>query len=107
MTPPPDRQFIALTSIAVLKETDLATFDVGDERIAVAKVTDGFAAFADTCTHRECSLSEGDLDGHVVTCPCHGSEFDITTGIPIGGPAREPIVTYPVRIEGGNLLIEL
>ena len=39
-----------------------------------------WVAFDDTCTHEECSLAEGELDGAVIVCPCHGSEFDVRTG---------------------------
>jgi nitrite reductase/ring-hydroxylating ferredoxin subunit len=38
-----------------------------------------FHAFGDTCTRLRCSLAEGKLDGAVVTCACHGSQFDVTT----------------------------
>jgi len=55
---------------------DLQMFEVKGMRITVAKVNGAFYAFDDTCTHLQCSLAEGTLDGSVVTCPCHGSQFD-------------------------------
>ena len=44
--------------------------------------------------------SEGALDGSTVTCPWHGSQFDVCTGAVRRGPAREPLETYPVTVEG-------
>ena len=63
----------------------------GDRKVAVANVDGELHAFDDTCTHRGCSLAEGTLDGKVVTCPCHGSQFDVTTGAVVRGPATEPV----------------
>jgi catalase len=63
----------------------------GDHRIAVANVEGVLYAFEDTCTHRGCSLSQGTLDGTTVTCPCHGSQFDVTTGEVRRGPATRPV----------------
>jgi nitrite reductase/ring-hydroxylating ferredoxin subunit len=64
-------------------------------------------AFDDTCTHRGCSLADGDLYSGVVTCPCHGGEFDVTTGEVIGGPPPGPVATYAVRESGEAVEIEL
>jgi nitrite reductase/ring-hydroxylating ferredoxin subunit len=63
--------------------------------------------FDDTCTHRRCSLADGDLDGAVVTCPCHAGEFDVRTGEVLSGPPPEPVLTYAVRESGNAVEIEL
>jgi len=60
-------------------------------------------AIGDTCTHLGCSLSEGRLDGDVVTCPCHGSRFRITDGQVVQGPATASEPSYEVRVRGGYL----
>ena len=49
-------------------------------QVAIANVDGVFYAFGDNCTHAQCSLAEGDLEGTSVFCPCHGSVFDVTTG---------------------------
>jgi nitrite reductase/ring-hydroxylating ferredoxin subunit len=49
----------------------------------------------------------GQLDGTIVICPCHGSEFDVTTGEVRRGPAGEPVQSYPVRIEDGLVRVEV
>ena len=89
-----------------LTEGEMQAFDVGGTQVAVANVAGEFHAFGDTCTHLQCSLAEGDLEETTVTCPCHGSEFDVTNGEVLRGPAREPVGAYEVRAEGGNLEIK-
>ena len=90
-----------------LEDRELAAFDVRGKRIAIASVGEVFYAFADTCTHQGCSLADGTLDGTTVTCPCHGSEFNVTTGDVVRGPARVPVASYPVRLEGNALRVEV
>ena len=74
--------------------------------IAVARLADGsFAAFDDACTHEECPLSEGDLEGKKVVCYCHSSEFDVLTGAVLRGPATEPLRVYETRLVDGELQV--
>jgi nitrite reductase/ring-hydroxylating ferredoxin subunit len=96
-----------LTALDQLKDRKLAAFDVHGSRIAIASIGGAFYAFGDTCTHLGCSLAEGDLEATIVTCPCHGSQFDVTTGDVVRGPAREPVRSYPVRLEGDALQVEV
>src|SRR5262249_35609186 len=62
-------------------------------------------AFDDTCTHRGCSLASGKLDGTTVTCPCHGSQFDVTSGAVVRGPATRPVRSRLVEVKGNDLLV--
>jgi nitrite reductase/ring-hydroxylating ferredoxin subunit len=80
-------------------------FDVSGERIAVAVVEGAYYGFEDACPHLQCRLSEGTLSGQTVSCPCHGSEFDVTTGERLAGPARRSLRTYAVRVSDGGLEI--
>jgi nitrite reductase/ring-hydroxylating ferredoxin subunit len=89
-----------------LKEGEMRAFDVRGTQIAVANVAGTFYAFGDTCTHMQCSLAKGDLEETTVICPCHGSEFDVTSGDVLRGPAREPVGAYEVLVEDGNLEIK-
>jgi nitrite reductase/ring-hydroxylating ferredoxin subunit len=88
-------------------EGEMRQYQVGGEDVAVASVDGELHAFSDVCTHRQCSLSEGDLDGTTVTCPCHGSEFDVTSGDVLAGPAVEPVQTFEVAVDDGELKIGL
>ena len=85
----------------------LALIDVGGTRIAIANVDGVFYAFDDACTHEQCSLAEGDLEGAKVICACHGAEFDVRTGEVLAPPATEPLRVYPVRVSDDALHIEV
>ena len=100
-------ELTTVTTLDALEGRELAAFGVSGNRIAVARVADAFYAFGDTCTHQGCSLADGKLDGTTLTCPCHGSQFDVTTGEVLRGPAQEPVQSYPVRLEDGAVRIEL
>ena len=100
-------EFVKLTDAVEVAEGELMAFDVGGVRIAVANVGGAFHAFGDTCTHLQCSLAQGDLDGTVVTCPCHGSRFDVTTGALLRGPAQVPVPSYAARVEDDVLRVEI
>ena len=71
---------------------------VGD--CAVFNIEGGFCATQARCTHRQGALSEGSLDGSTVTCPLHGAQFNVWTGAVLRGPARDPLKTYRVTVEG-------
>ena len=75
---------------------------------ASAVASDGQVyAFDDECTHQQCSLADGELEGQTVTCPCHFGVFDITTGAVISGPVKEPVRTYPARLVDDTLELEV
>lgn len=68
--------------------------------VAVFNVEGKLCATQNECTHRQGPLNEGELDGSTVTCPLHGSQFDVSTGAVLRGPATEPLKTYRVLVEG-------
>lgn len=80
---------------------------IGEERIAVFRVDSEVYAIGDRCSHAEASLAEGEVFGHQVECPRHGSEFDMTTGQALSLPATRPVPTYPVSIEEGTVYLVL
>jgi len=94
---------------------DSATFKDGEPHAAVAEDTpvllvrhgDGLHAIHNRCSHRGCSLSEGTVEGHTVTCPCHGSRFDVRDGSIIGGPATAPQPAFETREREGKVEIRL
>lgn len=84
-------------------EGEVSSFSVGERTIAIANIEGDLQAFDDICSHRRCSLSEGQLDGTTIACPCHGAAFDVQTGEVLVGPATEPIDVFEVRVEGGAI----
>ena len=83
----------------------LVKVEVDSTPVTVANVDGRLFAIGDGCTHRGCSLAEGELSGNVVTCPCHGGQFDVTTGQVVAGPPREPTPTYAVRVTGDQFQV--
>ena len=77
----------------------------GNEPLAVYHVGNRFHACADRCPHAGATLSEGELEQGVVTCPRHGSQFDVTTGQRLRGPADTDLATYPTVEDGGQLYL--
>ena len=100
-------EFVTVTKAHQIAEGTLAVFDVRGNPIAVANVAGTYFAFHDTCTHKQCSLAEGDLAGTTVTCMCHGAKFDVRTGRVLAPPAQLPITVYRTRIDGDALQIEV
>lgn len=72
-------------------------------RVMVAQNDEGRYALADRCSHRGGPLSEGTLDESCVTCPWHGSRFDLETGVPTRGPASVPQPVYESRVRDDKL----
>jgi 3-phenylpropionate/trans-cinnamate dioxygenase ferredoxin component len=81
-------------------------FDVGGTMVSVSNAGGTLYAFDDECTHTGCSLADGVLEGTTVTCSCHGSQFDVATGAVLRGPARRPVRSRAVTVEGAELLVE-
>ena len=77
---------------------------IGD--IAVFNVGGNFCATQAKCPHRGGLLSQGKLEGSTVTCPLHGSQFNVCSGEVLRGPAIDPLMTYRVVVEGGVGRIE-
>jgi 3-phenylpropionate/trans-cinnamate dioxygenase ferredoxin component len=100
-------EFVKVAELGDLDEGELMAVEVDGEPICLAKVNGAVYACTDNCTHISGPLNEGDLDGEVLTCPWHGAQFNIRTGKVLRGPARQDILTYPVRVEGESILISL
>ena len=98
-------EFVTAVKASSVQPGGVVVVDVRGTAVAVANVAGAYYAFDDTCTHEQCSLAEGDLDGTTITCMCHGAEFDIATGKVLAPPAPSPIKVYPVRVDGDSLQI--
>lgn len=72
-------------------------------RVMVAQNEAGRFALADRCSHRGGPLSDGSLERDCVTCPWHGSQFDLETGVPTKGPASIPQPVYESRVREDKL----
>lgn len=76
--------------------------------VAVFHTDDGeLYAIDDTCTHQDASLADGWLEGCEVECPLHASRFDLRTGKVDAPPAKKPVRTHEVSVDGGDVYITL
>lgn len=72
----------------------------------LTKVGGVVMALGSTCTHAGCNVAFGEITGRTISCPCHGSEFDLQTGEAVKGPAEKPLRKYKIRVEGDDVYIE-
>jgi nitrite reductase (NADH) small subunit len=91
---------------ADLPEGKALVVQVGGEAVAVFHTGGQYLAVQEECTHAGGPLSEGSLDGRLVTCPWHGSCFDLSSGAVRCGPARDPLKTYRVTLDSGRGIVE-
>ena len=75
--------------------------------LGIYRIDGAFYAIEDRCSHDDGPLCEGDRDGFDVICPRHGARFDVTTGRATCMPAVVPVKTYAVRVEGGEVQVNV
>jgi len=75
--------------------------------IGLFNVEGTFYAIDNTCTHRGGPLGEGELSGETVECPWHGAHFNVKTGAVTRPPAPAGVRSFPVKIEGNDVLVEV
>lgn len=80
---------------------------VGGERIVLARSASGYVAFDDHCPHRGGSLAGGLMACGTVTCPWHGSQFEVESGRVVSGPAESSISVYATELRGNEVLVRL
>ena len=99
--------FIKVATTDELADQQAKLVELEGQKIALFRVDGSLYALSDTCTHRGGPLSEGELEGAEVTCPWHGAKFDIRTGAVVGPPAPQAVKSYPVRVTGADVEIEV
>lgn len=84
-------------------------FILGKHKVCIVRIDDDFYAIGDVCSHADVSLSEGEVDEETkhIECWKHGSCFSLETGEPDTLPATKPVPVYSVRVEGGDVLLEV
>lgn len=97
--------FIRAGSLNDIKPGQLVRADIPGQQILLTNVDGEIFAIAEMCTHEDFSLFMGALDGELVSCSLHGSRFSVRTGEPQEEPACVPLKTYPVKIDGEDILV--
>ena len=88
-----------------LVDSKPVAIEVNGTAVCVTRVGDEVFAIADTCTHSEASLSEGEVTGTKIECWLHGAEFDLRTGQALTPPATEALKTFNVKRDGNKVVI--
>ncbi len=118
---------VFLVNLADFPTKGRGVFNVEGTAILVAKTEQGFYAISNKCPHMGLPLAGGKVEGNTITCPFHGSRFDLGSGENLDwvqgvagvklpewsrrliamGKQPNPVTTYPVVIEGDKLYVEL
>jgi nitrite reductase/ring-hydroxylating ferredoxin subunit len=100
-------EFVTVGPADSVGEGEARGFEANGTNVAVVRVGGTLYAFNDVCTHRGCFLSGGEVEGTAIICECHGSMFSMENGEVLEGPAEDPIATYPIREQDGQLQVEV
>lgn len=91
-----------------VEQEGVARFDHGARTFAVYRSPDDrYYATDGLCTHQAVHLADGLVIDGAVECPRHNGRFDYTTGQPLGAPVCVALRTYPVKVEGGAVLVDV
>lgn len=99
--------YVTVAKVGEIPPGGVKVSRIGDQEIALFNVAGAYHAMDDVCTHDGGPLAEGIIEGHVIECPRHGARFDIRTGEVLSMPATLAVTTYPVRIAGDEIQVDL
>ena len=97
--------WIPVASVEDMADGRAKVVYAGGEQVALFNAGGAIYAVANRCSHANGSLAEGAVEATTVTCPNHGSQFDLATGRPLCGPASRPLSRFDVRVEDGLIYV--
>lgn len=100
-------QWIAACELNDIEDEDVLRFDHAGQTYAVYRVNDRVYATDGLCTHERVHLCDGLVMEHVIECPKHNGRFDIRDGRALGAPVCVNLKTYPAKVEGGQIFIQV
>jgi nitrite reductase/ring-hydroxylating ferredoxin subunit len=99
--------WIRIASTSEIAEGESHAIEIMGLSLALYHVGESWFCTDNVCTHAFALLTDGWLEEHIIECPLHGGQFDIRTGKALGAPVDIDLKTFPVRIEGDDILIAL
>ena len=100
--------FVTGLDVAEVAPGTVRVVEVSGRSLCIGLTEDGeWGAIDNICTHDGGVLGEGELDDEAVECPRHGGRFDLFTGRVLALPPVRPVTAYPVRVEDGQVVVEL
>lgn len=100
-------KWIELAAVDAIPEDDVIGIDAEGKSFALYQVDGEIYATDNICTHGNARLCDGFLEGHEIECPLHQGKFDIRNGKAMCAPLTEDVKTYPVKIEGTRVFVEV
>jgi len=100
-------KFVKVAKVDDIPNGEALQADVDGTSLALVQVDGQVFCVQDICTHEHAHLSEGFCEGYEIECPLHGSIFDVRTGEVKSLPATEDLKTYNVKVEDGDVLVEV
>ena len=97
--------FIKVATTEDLEDDEVMQVDFGEEQVLLTKLHGKFYAISDECTHQGGPLAQGWVEDGLIECPLHANQFDVKTGESMGPLSADPVRSYPVRIEGEDVLV--
>lgn len=105
--------FVKVAETSEIPSGKMKMVKIEDKEVLIANVNGNYYAIANRCTHKNGDLSKGSLDSNIVTCPLHGSRFDVTTGKAVSGPKiaffrakTNDESSFEVKIEGNDVMLK-
>ena len=99
--------FVRVASTADLADGEMRQVSANGHEVLLSRVNGEFHACTAFCTHYGAPLATGVLDGTTVVCPWHHAAFDVTSGALCEPPAADALRTFPVRVEGDDVLVRV
>jgi 3-phenylpropionate/trans-cinnamate dioxygenase ferredoxin component len=90
-----------------IDDEDVKRFDHAGKTYALYHVDGKVYASDGLCTHEHVHLCDGLVMEHVIECPKHNGRFDIRDGRPLGAPVCVALKTYPAKVEGGRVMVQI
>jgi nitrite reductase/ring-hydroxylating ferredoxin subunit len=100
-----ESNYITLTKTSDISENRVSCFEVNGHHVVLSQFKGEFFALQNKCSHAEQSFDKGRVRGHKLLCPLHGAVFDIRDGSVLSAPAFQPIKSYPLKVDGDDILI--
>ena len=99
--------WVRVGSLGDLEEEDVKRFDLGERTFAIYRAGGKVYATDGLCTHEQVHLCDGLVMDNVIECPMHNGRFDIRDGRALGAPACVNLKTYPAKVEGDVIFIQV
>src|ERR1041385_8053266 len=98
-------EFVEIAPVDDLPNGERLFVEIEGKPLVIFNIAGQFFSIGDVCSHDDGPVGEGDVEGYSITCPRHGAEFDIRTGVVVSMPAVVDIPAYPVKVVDGIIQV--